>query len=104
MSGLKVWILSSSKDHEGGHIDSVFAERELAADRFMDLAKGLNDRFGLGLDVPVSGGDGSLYIHSGCDWVSLDPHDLVSQLAIEPLRDRSASDADARLLDGEREN
>lgn len=104
MSELNVWILSSSKDHEGGHVDSVFAERELAADRFMELAKGLNDRFGLGLDVPVSGGDGSLYIHSGCDWVSLDPHDLMGQFAIEPLRDRSAAHSDTRPLNSEKEN
>lgn len=79
---MKVWVLTAGEDHGGGHVDSVYAERELAAGRFMEMAKELSERFRLGLDVPVSAGDGSLYIHSGCDWVSLDPHDVVEQQAI----------------------
>lgn len=80
---MKVWVLTAGEDHEGGHVDSVYAERDLAAGRFMEMAKELSERFGRGLDLPVSAGDGSLYIHSGCDWVSLDPHDLIEQNAIE---------------------
>lgn len=80
---MKVWILTEGEDHEGGHVDSVYAERELAAGRFMEMAEDLAKRFGRGLDTPVSYDDGSLYIHSGCDWVRLDPHDLIEQKAIE---------------------
>ena len=80
---MKVWVLTEGEDHEGGHVDSVYAERELAAGRFMEMAQALAERFGQGLDVPVSAGDGSLYIHSGCDWVSLDPHDVIEQRSIE---------------------
>jgi hypothetical protein len=79
---MRVWILTTGEDHEGGEVDSVYAERDLAAGRFMEMAEDLAKRFGRGLDVPVSAGDGSLYIHSGCDWVSLDPHDLIEQRAI----------------------
>lgn len=79
---MKVWVLTEGEDHEGGHVDSVYAERELAAGRFMEMAKDLSERFGQGLDMPISSGDGSLYIHSGCDWVSLEPFDLIEQKAI----------------------
>ena len=80
---MKVWILTAGEDHEGGQVDSVYAERDLAAGRFMEMAKELAERFGRGLDEPMASIDGSLYIHSGCDWVSLDPHELIGQLAIE---------------------
>jgi hypothetical protein len=80
---MKVWILTAGEDHEGGQVDSVYADRDLAAGRFMEMAKELSERFGRGLDQPMVSDDGSLYIHSGCDWVSLDPHDLIEQNAIE---------------------
>lgn len=80
---MKVWILTAGEDHVGGQVDSVYAERDLAAGRFMEMAKDLSERFRKGLDQPMVSDDGSLYIHSGCDWVSLDPHDLIEQKAIE---------------------
>lgn len=80
---MKVWILTAGEDHVGGQVDSVYAERDLAAGRFMEMAKELSERFRKGLDSPMESIDGSLYIHSGCDWVSLDPHDLIEQNAIE---------------------
>jgi len=80
---MKVWILTAGEDHVGGEVDSVYAERDLAAGRFMEMAKELSERFGRGLDIPIGAGDGSLYIHSGCDWVKLDSHDLIEQNAIE---------------------
>lgn len=80
---MKVWVLTEGEDHEGGQVDSVYAERDLAAGRFMEMAKELSERFRAGLDKPMVSDDGSLYIHSGCDWVSLDPHELVEQKSIE---------------------
>lgn len=80
---MKVWILTAGEDHVGGQVDSVYAERDLAADRFMEMAKELSERFRKGLDAPIKSIDGSLYLHSGCDWVSLDPHELIVQKSIE---------------------
>lgn len=79
---MQVWILTAGEDHVGGQVDSVYAERDLAAGRFMEMAKELSERFRKGLDTPMASDNGYLFLHSGCDWVSLDPHELVGQLAI----------------------
>ncbi|KFG71500.1 hypothetical protein [Streptomyces mutabilis] len=63
-----VCLLESGEDYGGGSIKGVYTDRNLAADDFLDLVRGLARRNSL--DVDRSGGDPAtcnLYVHGGCD-------------------------------------
>ncbi|MBZ3908243.1 MULTISPECIES: hypothetical protein [Streptomyces] len=75
-----VWILESGEDNEGGSIKGVYTDRNLAADDFLDLVRDLT-RYSR-LDVDQSGEDpatGDLYVHGGCDWISLTRYSVTTR-------------------------
>lgn len=79
----RVWILEAGEDSEGGRVLGVYQDKDLAFSDFYTEATALHTRFGSGIDKATQDEDGSLYIHSGCDWVTLTPHDVVQRPAIE---------------------
>jgi hypothetical protein len=78
-TGPVVWVLSSGEDHEGGYILGVYATKDLAKGPFLEAAEDIP----FDLDNAWQDGDGSVSVHGGCDWVSLKPYPLVTQLAVE---------------------
>lgn len=76
---MKVWLLMTGEDHEGGDVLGVFATRDLAKAAFQEAA----ERMPFALDDARQEKDGSLHLHGGCDWISLTPHDVKTQDAIE---------------------
>lgn len=78
-SDMQVWIMEAGEIGEGGRIVGVYAEKDLAHGDFKREAMDLNDRFtGEPLDAVEHGEDGSLYLHAGCDYLSLVPHAVVT--------------------------
>lgn len=73
-TGPTVWVLSTGEDYEGGRIVGVYASKEAAKGPFVDAATGIP----FDLDRVWQDGDGAVHAHGGCDWVSLEPHTLVS--------------------------
>lgn len=75
-----VWVLSKGEDHEGGYILGVYVNKEAAKGPFVEAANSIV----FGLDKVWQDGDGAVNAHGGCDWVSLEPHPLISQAQIDP--------------------
>lgn len=70
---MQVWILMSGEKYEGGEVKGVYATKEDARDAFMAVARSIP----YALDAAKKDDeDGSLYVEGGCDWVSLEPHDV----------------------------
>ncbi|MFF8589972.1 hypothetical protein ACF061_00790 [Streptomyces sp. NPDC015220] len=73
-AGPVVWILSQGEDHEGGTVLGVYANKEAAKGPFVEAAK----RIPFDLDSAWQDDDGAVHAHGGCDWVSLEPHPLIT--------------------------
>jgi hypothetical protein len=73
----EVWILQRGEDHEGGFIIGVYESKEAAFADFAADAHSLHERFNRGLDAAEQQADGTLYLHSGCDWLTLSPHAVI---------------------------
>lgn len=78
---MKIWILMRGERYEGGHVLGVFANDELAYGQFAIVARTMHRYFND--SAARRDEDGSLHFESGCDWLSLEPHDVVTQIAIE---------------------
>lgn len=76
----QVWILMQGEHHEGGAVYGVFATRELGHGAFANLAEQLYERFGIS-DARQEE-NGALHLDGGCDWISLTPHEVTTQLEI----------------------
>lgn len=75
----EVWIMETGEDHEGGRILGVYADKGLAFADFAREAGDLNGRFGgMSIDQADQREDGSLYLHAGCDWLTLAPHPVIA--------------------------
>lgn len=75
-----VWILETGEDSEGGRILGVYGSKDAAFADFATEAADLHGRFaGRGIDeADQRQEDGSLYLHAGCDWLSLTPHEVIT--------------------------
>lgn len=73
-TGPVVWILSKGEDHEGGRILGVYASKETAKGPFVEAARSIP----FDLDKVWQDDDGAVNAHGGCDWVSLEPHTVVT--------------------------
>ena len=74
----QVWIMEMGEDHEGGRVLGVYGSKDAAFADFATHAADLNGRFaGRGIDAADQGDDGRLYLHAGCDWLSLTPHAVI---------------------------
>lgn len=74
-AGPVVWVLSTGEDHEGGTVLGVYATKEAAKGAFLQAATGIP----FGVDGAWQDDDGSVTAHGGCDWVSLEPHPLITR-------------------------
>jgi hypothetical protein len=77
--GPVVWVLSQGEDHEGGTVLGVFANKEIAKGPFMEAAQNIP----FDLDGAWQDETGAVRAHGGCDWVSLEPHQVITQAAID---------------------
>lgn len=75
-AGPIVWVLSSGEDHEGGNVLGVYASKEAAKGPFYLAARSIP--FDLD-DAWQDDTTGAVHAHGGCDWVSLEPHALITQ-------------------------
>lgn len=73
-AGPLVWILSEGEMHEGSHILGVYATKDLAKGPFVEAAASIP----FDLDKAWQDDDGAVHVHGGCDWVSLEPHPLIT--------------------------
>jgi len=73
--GPTVWILSKGEDYEGGHTIGVYASKDLAKGPFLEAAQSIP----FDLDDAWQDDDGAVHAHGGCDWVSLEPHPLITR-------------------------
>lgn len=74
-AGPVVWTLTSGEDHEGGTVLGVYATKEAAKGAFLQAVQGIP----FDLDGAWQDDDGAVHAHGGCDWVSLEPHPLITQ-------------------------
>ena len=79
-TGPVVWILSTGEHHEGGHILGVYLDRELARGDFLTKAQDIARIFTI--DDARQDDDGSIHVSAGCDWLSLEPHPVVTAPAV----------------------
>jgi hypothetical protein len=77
-AGPLVWILSKGEDYEGGHILGVYANKEAAKGPFLKAATSIP----FDLDQVWQDDDGAVNAHGGCDWVSLEPHPLITAIQL----------------------
>lgn len=74
-TGPIVWVLATGEDHEGGEVLGVYASKEAAKGPFVEAAK----RIPFDLDNAWQDEEsGAVHAHGGCDWVSLEPHPLIT--------------------------
>jgi hypothetical protein len=74
-----VWTLEEGEDSEGGRILGVYGSKDAAFADFATAAASLHERFtGRGIDEAVRDEDGTLYLHAGCDWLSLVPREVIT--------------------------
>lgn len=73
-TGPIVWVLSTGEDHEGGYVLGVYASKDAAKGPFVEAAK----KIPFELDKVWQDDDGAVNAHGGCDWVSLEPHPLIT--------------------------
>lgn len=76
-----VWILSSGEMHEGGRIIGAYLDRDLAAGRFITEAATMGQRFGV--DSVEEAMDGGITVESGCDWLTLAPHTVITRTELD---------------------
>ncbi len=74
-TGPVVWILSSGEMHEGGTVLGVYASKDVAKGPFVQAARNIS----FDLDRAWQDETGAVHAHGGCDWVSLEPHALITQ-------------------------
>ena len=74
-TGPIVWVLATGEDHEGGTVLGVYTSKEAAKGPFVEAGR----RIPFDLDNAWQDDDtGAVHAHGGCDWVSLEPHPLIS--------------------------
>jgi hypothetical protein len=77
--GPVVWVLSKGEDHGGGDVLGVYADKNAAKGPFAEAAQSIP------FDLDSAWQDeatGAVHAHGGCDWVSLEPHPLITQTQI----------------------
>ena len=74
-----VWILARDEMHEGGDVIGVYATRDAAKGDFLVAVQRLPfEVHGAWRDEDT----GAIRLEAGCDWVSLEPHDVQQQTAL----------------------
>lgn len=90
---MQVWILSKGEFNEGGRILGVYADKELAFADFTTAAREIHDAFTVaGTDQDD---DGGVHLHGGCDWLSLEPYDVLAQPQITDVAESQPDEPNA---------
>lgn len=76
---MQVWTLMKGEMHEGGSIIGIYADRDLARGQFATEAQNMH----FGIDGARQDDDGSIHLEAGCDWLSLEPHDVINRAEID---------------------
>jgi hypothetical protein len=75
----EVWILEAGEADEGGNVLGIYADRDLARDDFIAEAVKMCDGFGeRAPDLSERRENGSLRVEVHCDWLTLEPHPVVT--------------------------
>jgi hypothetical protein len=77
VTGPAGWILEAGEFGGGGTILGVYLDRDLAAGRFITEAQEMGQRFGI--DSVEEAMDGEIAVESGCDWLTLTPHTVITR-------------------------
>lgn len=75
LAGPVVWILSSGEMYEGGTVLGVYASKDVAKGPFVNAAA----RIPFDIDKAWQDDNGAVHAEGGCDWVSLEPHPLITR-------------------------
>lgn len=73
-TGPVVWVLAQGEDHESGTVLGVYASKEIAKGPFLKAVLGIPFE----VDSAWQDDGGAVHAHGGCDWVSLEPHPLIT--------------------------
>jgi hypothetical protein len=79
---MRVWVMSKGEDHEGGEVLGVYATKDVARPDFEREAAAINSHPAFRLDSAYVEPDGAVYVHGGCDWLRLDPHEVMGPLEL----------------------
>lgn len=87
---MQIWAIEEGEDYEGGRIVGLYFQKEDARADFIAKAESLNSRFGgKGIDEANQGEDGGLYLHAGCDWLTLTPMEVKGD-AMQAIAEQKA--------------
>lgn len=81
---MKVWILMKGEDEQGGFVHGVYLDKDYARRDFEKLAREIDEQ--IRVDDAYVADDGSINVHGGCDWLTLEPHDVQGPLALPERR------------------
>jgi hypothetical protein len=82
--GMQVWVLSKGQIQEGGNVLGIYADKDTALGPFIKAANEIHDMFEI--DDAHQAVDGSVHLTGGCDWLSLEPHEVISHVQIATTR------------------
>jgi hypothetical protein len=95
---LTVWIMESGEMSEGGSIDGVYLDRELARGDFISIATAMCERFGeRAPDLAEMSGGGRLRVEVRCDWLTLTAYPVTTAAAIGAAPPGGQHVSDARF-------
>lgn len=75
----QVWILSTGECNEGGRVLGVYADKELAKGQFLQEAQNMH----FAIDDAKQDENGAIHLYAGCDFLSLEPHQLIARNEIQ---------------------
>lgn len=78
---MQVWVMERGEKYEGGRVVGIYATRDMARADVLDGMKDLA-RFRDAAGRAEVEADGSLYMESGCDWLTLTPYEVQGQLEL----------------------
>ena len=82
-TGPTVWVLATGVVQEPGEILGIYTERDLAIGDLITNAHKLTAHFPLA-DTSGELEDGTLHLAAGGEWLSLEPHPLITGQQITP--------------------
>lgn len=75
-----VWVLMQGERSEGGDVLGVFATRDAAKGKFLSALASLPFEVN---HIWRDGDTDAAHVEAGCDWLSLEPHEVRSQSELE---------------------
>lgn len=79
----QVWVMTKGEIGDGGNVLGVYTTKDAAFGDFMAAAQDMS----FALEDVHGDENGAVHVHAGCDFLSLEPHDLRSASAPLPAAD-----------------